>query len=646
MPVVRVGKPGMLLAAGVEPTRTVVDLHVHLPDMFELTFVDEALDVADRAGLKIGVRVEIAVTGHAVPLIVGEVTAVEAACVRNVALTIVRGYEAAHRLQRAKHSRTFVGITDADIARSVANDARLEIGDIDETGATHAQIAQVAQTDWEFLKFRAREIGFETGVTQGKFYFRRPAGSASPAARLGGLGAHRAAASSAAGAVTRLIGAASAMPQLKFRDNLISFFPRVTAANLTPTVEVRTWDPKSAEVRVARARTRTGSANVNGGRPAALGDDFAGRSFARPTRPPVTGRQFGPEPDPKAYVVVDRPIASGPSASRALDNVAEGVADHIGSPFAEAEGLALGDVHILAGHEVKITGVPRHFDGTWVVTRAQHVFDLSDGGYNTRFFVEGRQDRSLFGLASGGTSQGATPRIEGLVCGIVSDISDTDKLGRVKVALPWLSQGFVTDWAPVVQFGAGQRSGAVFLPEVGDQVLLGFEFGDPRRPYVLGGVANDQSKNALLNGAVERTGMAGAVVKRGFVTPSGNALLFVDKVQPPPSQAPPMTSSITLGTKNNNLALAIDQVAGTVTLTCDPKPPDSKSAAGNLTISVGNAGNLTIETGQGGTLNVKAGQGGTLNIDGGLALNLKAAGSIKMESQGAVEIKGAVVKLN
>src|SRR5206468_1749407 len=103
-------------------------------------------------------------------LITGEITSIEADCHELVIYTIVRGYEKAHRLQRARRTRTFVEMTDADIARKVAKDAGLKIGTIDSTSATHKHISQVAQTDWEFLKQRAREIGYEVGVTQGEFF--------------------------------------------------------------------------------------------------------------------------------------------------------------------------------------------------------------------------------------------------------------------------------------------------------------------------------------------------------------------------------------------------------------------------------------------------------------------------------------------
>jgi hypothetical protein len=78
------------------------------------------------------------------------------------------------------------------------------------------------------------------------------------------------------------------------------------------------------------------------------------------------------------------------------------------------------------------------------------------------------------------------------------------------------------------------------------------------------------------------------------------------------------------------LSLSIDQVAGTVTLSCSPAAPGSKTEKGTLNIRCGTAG----------TINVTAGQGGTVNIDGA-NLNLKAEGSISIQSQGSVSIQGS-----
>ena len=81
----------------------------------------------------------------------------------------------------------------------------------------------------------------------------------------------------------------------------------------------------------------------------------------------------------------------------------------------------------------------------------------------------------------------------GVYAGLVTDIKDPDGQGRVRVRLPWspdASGKSYDTWARLAAFMAGNNRGAWFIPDVGDEVLLAFEAGDPRRPYVLGGLWN------------------------------------------------------------------------------------------------------------------------------------------------------------
>jgi phage protein D len=623
---------GLPLNPLLEPflLRTVVDTHVHLPDMFELTFVDEEGTVAEKGGFAIGQTVSISAGApgsmSGTSLITGEITSIEAICDDGMTHTVIRGYEKAHRLQRAKRSRTFLNMKDSDIARQVAGDADLTIGTIDETQTTHDHLAQVVQTDWEFLTERAREVGYEVGVTGGEFFFRKASGSSSG----GGLGGMIAAVASALG-----VGSG----ELTFKENLITFLPRISAANITPDVEVRVWDAKAARVAVGSAPAKSGTAKIDGQDPVALAKSFKGGIFpalpSLPAIPPIPGLpkiDFGTAPSNTAYVVVNRPMANGSAADTAASEAAVGLADHISSTFAEAEGYAVGDPAITAGATVKVKGVPKQFVGDWVVTNAKHILDAEEGGYHVRFYVSGRQDRSLLQLASGGSNQNRRG-LGGLVCGIVTNAKDPDDKGRVKVALPWLAPNYESDWARVVQIGAGMLSGALFVPEVGDEVLIGFEFDDPRRPYVLGGLLNDNTTFDLGGSAIS----GGKVTKRGIVSPAGNKLIFADDLPPgPPGTAPPNTSQITLGSKDDAMGLVIDQAGGTITVTCKPKPPASKTPTGAVTIEVGEAGSITIKSGTGGNIKIEA--GGTLELSGQLG--------VKLTSSANVDVKGALINLN
>ena len=81
----------------------------------------------------------------------------------------------------------------------------------------------------------------------------------------------------------------------------------------------------------------------------------------------------------------------------------------------------------------------------------------------------------------------------GVLPALVTDIKDPDNQGRVKVTLPWSpdSKGARYEaWARLATLFGGNNRGSWFIPDVDDEVLVAFEHGDPRRPYVLGGLWN------------------------------------------------------------------------------------------------------------------------------------------------------------
>jgi uncharacterized protein involved in type VI secretion and phage assembly len=84
----------------------------------------------------------------------------------------------------------------------------------------------------------------------------------------------------------------------------------------------------------------------------------------------------------------------------------------------------------------------------------------------------------------------AAGRVYGVVIGVVTNIDDPDSLARVKVSYPWMGDDTESPWARVVTPMAGNDRGIVCRPEIGDEVLVLFEHGDVRFPYVIGGVWN------------------------------------------------------------------------------------------------------------------------------------------------------------
>ncbi len=81
----------------------------------------------------------------------------------------------------------------------------------------------------------------------------------------------------------------------------------------------------------------------------------------------------------------------------------------------------------------------------------------------------------------------------GVYPALVSDNNDPDGQGRVKITLPWSADtgsGRYEAWARLATMMAGKDRGTWFIPDKEDEVLVAFEGGDPRRPYVVGALWN------------------------------------------------------------------------------------------------------------------------------------------------------------
>ncbi|GGG97492.1 type VI secretion system Vgr family protein [Silvibacterium dinghuense] len=128
----------------------------------------------------------------------------------------------------------------------------------------------------------------------------------------------------------------------------------------------------------------------------------------------------------------------------------------------------------------------------------------------------------------------------GIVSARVVDHNDPKKMGRVKVQFFW-QEDDSTHWARTVSPHAGPDRGFMFMPEVGDEVAVAFEDGDPERPVILGALWNGvqtQPRAELRGGDI-----ADNDVKR-IMTKSGNRIQMSDKAG---------VETLILATPNNNI---------------------------------------------------------------------------------------------
>jgi phage protein D len=581
---------GTPLAADIEQllVEAYVDDNRNLPDMFVLRFRDANRLVLSKAAIKIGSRVKIAVTSSGSqqpePLISAEVTALEVDFDSTGTFTLVRGYDLSHRLFRGRHAETYTQVTASDVAVKVARRAGLSIGTVQATSTVFDNVSQGGVSDWQFLSGLAREIGYEVAVRDDKFEFAPPR-SAADAPSAGGSA-----------------GSASSPLVLELGHDLLRVRSSVTSAEQVKETQVRGWDTAQKKAIVGTAPAQTTSAELPGANPADLA-----HTFGDPT-----------------YVGTDVPYRK----QSEVDVAARAVAEQIAGAFAELDAVARGNSKIRAGAAVSIDNVGSPFDGKYTVTTSRHHFEQT-AGYVTQFAVTGRQERSLLGLASGGSGQDR--RLNGVVVAQVSDVSDPQGQGRVKVHFPWLSDSYVSDWARTVQPGAGNHRGAMLVSEVGDEVLVAFELGDIRRPYVVGGLYNgvDTPKAGPID--LVDSG-SGEINRRSFVSRLGHRLDFLDQAG--------QTEGVTIRTGDDKLQLLLDATGTKLTVHSDgtvlveAKQGVTVDAASSTVELKG--GNIKL-TGQNGV--TIDGGGGAVKVTAGQELSLTGV-SAKLEGSAQTEVKG------
>ncbi len=107
--------------------------------------------------------------------------------------------------------------------------------------------------------------------------------------------------------------------------------------------------------------------------------------------------------------------------------------------------------------------------------------------------------------------------IYGVITGTVASTDDPDHQGRVQVAFPFLGGQNESSWAPVATLLAGGGTGAWFMPQKGDEVLVAFHHGDVAHPYIIGFLWN--GKDTPPDPKAEN---------RVLTTPGGHTLRFED----------------------------------------------------------------------------------------------------------------------
>jgi phage protein D/phage baseplate assembly protein gpV len=490
-----------------------VEQNIQLPSMFAVAFNNRKMQGVGRT-FEIGDEIELSMghEGNGQPLLKGELTSIELDVDGfGQPMTIIRGFDKLHRLQRGSNTRTFLQQKLSDLVAKLAQEAGLS-GQAEDTGVQYEYILQNNETNFEFLKRRADRIGMELYVEGTALKLRKPATTEGPA--------------------------------LTWGQNLQKLHMRKSAYDPVNEAVVRAWDPKTAQP-------------IVGGKGGEAG-------------------KFGSSKMAAAYMNVTNQAEA--------DKMAEAIHADLKDSDVTMEAICMGDPTLKPGVKVKVEKVGDGFEGKYYVTSCVHRYTA--GGYTTQVVCSGKHPTTMLSLTDQSVADEQAPTVPGFVVGVVTNNKDAEgKMARVKVKFPNLPQDNGKDieshWARIATPMAGSGRGLLWMPEVNDEVLVGFVNGDINQPYVVGALWNGQALPPAEAHTAPVISGSGQVEQRIFKTRVGHILMFDDTAG---------SAKITIIDKTTANKITIDSEQNTITVETTKdivlKAPQGKIALEAMNVEV------------------------------------------------------------
>jgi len=556
-----------------------VQRSLRLPGRATLRFADVGYSVSSSGFFSIGKKVDVGVYQGG-SLMSGTVTGMSLQQQEgDHPDLVVTVDDAAHKLTRGSKVKTYLNMTFSDIVSQVASGAGVT-AEVTSTSEVHPYVLQ-ADSDLAFLDELAARCGYDWWVEGTALQFKPP---------------------STAGPVLTL----------ELGKELQEF--SVSASGLLPTkAQVVGWDNATQSSIVGQAASASSAVLPS--------SDFV-QPFVASSSP-----------------LGDAPVVIG-SFTPLTQSEAATAGDALRSQWAagavEARGTAEVSDKLKPGVAITVSNAGPT-SGKYHLTEVDHRYDRR--GFRTQFIAGDRSRTGLADTLTGGRRSGSF-NVPGLVVGVVTNVDDPDKAGRVKLKYPSVSSEVEGPWARIVTLGAGNKRGLVFQPEVNDEVLVAFEGGDPRQPVVLGGLFS--GKNVLPEWGVK----SGAVQSRRITSRLGHVIELADGTDPANQHI-----MLQLSTTTHKIRLGADKLEVEV---ASGKPVTVKSgsasieldASGNVAIK-GNKVTIEAQTELALTGNSKVGvtSQGQLAVQGSM-VSVKGQGTTSVEASGPLTLKGAMVAIN
>jgi Rhs element Vgr protein len=495
----------------------------------------------------------------------------------NEARLVVDCRDAAVKMTVGRRNANHIDMTDSDVIDKLIAAHGLT-GDVEATTVTHRELAQHFCSDWDFMLARAEANGQLVIATDGSLAVKAPDASGQPVLTV------------------------------TYGVDLISFEGDVDARHQYASAMAVSWDPKNQaalEGTAADPATLAAQGNLDS---AALSEVIGLDSI--------------------------RLQAGAPQAKDMLTQWAK--AQQVKSGLARVRGRLSfqGSAKAQVGGLIELKGVGDRFNGSVFVTGLRH--HIEDGDWTTE--AEFGLDPDWFCSRTDVPAPAAgalLPPVSGLQVGVVMKL-DADPAGehRIQVKVPVLQAETEGIWARLMQGHASSGFGSFFLPEVGDEVVLGYFAGDPSHPVVLGSLYSSSRQPPY--------DLAAANDTKALVTRCKHKLEFDEKDEVI-TLTTPGGNRVVLSDKDKSILLE-DQNGNTVKLSSagialDSPKDISLTAKGGITLDAVNAIGLTAKA------DVKA-SGMNVSCEGQIGFTGKGNATAELSASGQTTVKGALVMIN
>ncbi|MCW5519049.1 type VI secretion system tip protein VgrG [Aureitalea sp. L0-47] len=282
---------------------------------------------------------------------------------------------------------------------------------------------------------------------------------------------------------------------------------------------------------------------------------------------------------------------------------------------------------------IKLNGISSRFNGDAFVSGVSHLVEAGD--WKTRVSIGLSHEKTIENeIEAPLLASGLIPGIQGLHSAVVKQIDDDPKSEfRVLVEIPIIDENNERIWARLASPYAGNGMAAFFLPEIGDEVIVGFTNNDPRSPIILGSM-HSSAKPAPET--PDRDNSVKTIVTRNKLqlkfddeqklislnTPGGNSMVISDT-----------DGGLTLSDTHGN---KIEMNSSGITI--DSKSDLNLKAANSVSI---NGASISVN----GTESI-SNTAGTVTITGNLTTSISGNAECRVSSSGQMSITGAMTMIN